>query len=519
MVDINNIFSIDNQLSKQTTITEQDKIIFKELSTFLAPYDDFQKKAIISNSPIIKCIAGAGTGKTTILTKRVEFLVKYKGVNSEKILAITFTRKARQEMQNRLLKNGIIANVETFNSFSEKFLQKYSHKIYGKQTKVLDYTHKQILFSLALQSLNITRETLIEEYFKDYQKSNKSKEELTFQLIDDCFFILDYFKSKNKRLEDFSVQTTSNNQTAKTLLMVCKQLENSLKLQGLRTYNDQLLDVIAFFTKNFLFIPKFEHILVDEYQDVNNQQIELLELLAPKNLFIVGDPRQSIYGWRGSNINYLLDFEKKYPQYETIILNKNYRSNKKIVDIINSLIKPFNLPDLKSIFPEEDSCFLYEFFSERDEFNFIIKKIKEYKDIFILARTNKQLQELSVLLKNKNIPYTIKKEDDISHYSGITLSTIHAIKGLESETVFIIGCNEQNFPCKYSENPVIDILKINDYDKEQEEKRLFYVAISRAKKNLFLTYSGKRHTNFINEEMIKILNMRSNTNNHQNQNI
>lgn len=493
---------------KQTTITEQDKKIFEELSTFLSSFDDYQKKAIISDAPIILCIAGAGSGKTAVLTKKIEFLIKFKGVKPEKILAITFTRKAKQEMRSRLFKSGIFTNIETFNSFSEKFLQKYTHKIYGRSVRVLDHVNRRILFGLALQSLNIKREELIENYFGDSQKLNKSREELTYQLIDDCFFIIDYFKSKNKTLEDFSIQTASEyKQTAKILFMLCKNLQNYLKIQGFRTYNDQLLDVIDFFKKIPSFIPQFDHILVDEYQDVNRQQVGLLELLNPKNLFVVGDPRQSIYGWRGSDINQIVDFEKKYPECETIILDKNYRSNKNIVDIINYAIKIFNFPDLDSIFAEEGEHFLYGFPSEKDEFQFIIKKIKEYKDSFILSRTNRQLQELSFLLKNKNIPHLIKKEEDIPNHSGILLSTIHAIKGLEAETVFVIGCNEQNFPCRYSEHPIIDYVKIDEYDREKEELRLFYVALSRAKKNLFLTYSGKKPTYFINEEMKSLLNI------------
>ena len=144
MGELNNILHKDNQLFKQTTITEEDRKIFKELETFLSAFNDYQKKAIISNTQKICCIAGAGSGKTTVLTKRIEFLAKYRGIPPEKILAITFTRKAKQEMQNRLLKSGISVSIETFNSFCEKILLKFPYLIYGKPVKLMNYSNKSV---------------------------------------------------------------------------------------------------------------------------------------------------------------------------------------------------------------------------------------------------------------------------------------------------------------------------------------------------------------------------------------
>lgn len=503
----------DKQLFKQVEISEQDKIIFKELSTFLSAFNDFQKKTIISSNSKICCIAGAGTGKTTVLTKRIEFLINYKERDPKKILAITFTRKARQEMLTRLSRSNIQTNIETFNSFCEKILQKYQPKIYGKSVKVIDYANKQLAFALTLQALNIKRGELIELYFTDHSKKNKSLEELTSLLINDCFFIIDYSKSLNQDILQFSSQIPEAlAQKVNLILKISNYLQNYLKVHGFRTYNDQLGDVINFFKKNQECIPEFEHLLVDEYQDINKAQIELLNLLHPQNIFVVGDPRQSIFGWRGSESNEILSFEKKYPGCETILLHKNYRSNKKIVDFMNMSIKELNLPDLESIFPPKETLFLYNFPSEIDEMKFIREKIKNSKEtIFVLARTNKHLFELSTLLRQENIPHTIKKEDDFSEVRGITLSTIHAIKGLEAEVVFVMGCNEQNFPCKYSEHPLSDVFKIEEYDKEKEEKRLFYVALSRAKHSLYLTYSGKQSTYFISNNMKLLLNIVQNS--------
>ena len=187
----------------KTIITEEDEIKFKELNILLEKFNDYQKKAIISENEKILCIAGAGSGKTTVLTKRIEFLVKYKGINPNKILAITFTRKAREEMQYRLVDLGINTNVETFNSFSEKILLKHENQIYGRKMNVISYGNKVMAIMSALSDLGLTMNQVIEIYFSDSQRRNKTSEQLSNTLMNDCFFILEYFKSRNDEFYDF----------------------------------------------------------------------------------------------------------------------------------------------------------------------------------------------------------------------------------------------------------------------------------------------------------------------------
>ena len=117
---------------------------------------------------------------------------------------------------------------------------------------------------------------------------------------------------------------------------------------GLRDFADQLIDALKLFNDNPDLIPNFDHVLIDEYQDVNGTQTKLIDILNPKNIFAVGDPRQSIYGWRGSDIRHILNFEDKYELCETISLVKNYRSSKSIVKLINSCIETMDLPGLES---------------------------------------------------------------------------------------------------------------------------------------------------------------------------
>ncbi|MBR9706791.1 ATP-dependent helicase, partial [Candidatus Pacearchaeota archaeon] len=456
----------------------------------------------------------AGSGKTSVLTKRIEFLIKYKGVDPKKILAITFTRKARQEMDTRLKCMGISTNVETFNSFSEKILRKYASLIYNRDIKVINYGNKIMSLMAALNNQGLTIDDAINKYFTPNQKRNKTPEQLSRLFMNDCFFILEYFKSKNLDLYDFSIDSDPEHAaTAKMMHKLSLYLKKYMEVSGLRDFTDQIIDTIKFFKENKDFIPEYDYILIDEYQDVNAMQIELLDLINSKNIFAVGDPRQSIFGWRGSSINYILNFQKKYPESIVITLTKNYRSNNHVVDFMNKSIKNMGLPDIKHNFFGEKQIFLENLSTELAEFEYIINRILwsnvGREEIFVLSRTNRQLMDLSKIMKQKGIPHIIKTDEFNGSANAsvgqVTLATIHSIKGLEAKTVFVMGCNEQNFPCKASDHPVIEIIKVEDYDKEEEERRLFYVAISRAKQTLYLTYTGKNPTYFINKEMLDML--------------
>jgi len=498
----------------ETIITEKDRELFHGLESILKDYNDEQKKAIISDQEKILCIAGAGSGKTTVLTKRIEFLVRYKAVDVSKILAITFTRKAKEEMISRLKELNIDVKVETFNSFCEKILRKYSYEIYQRPTRMLSYMEKSLAVIGALNSINKDLKSAVDNYFSEIQKKNKNFDELSNVFINDCFFIVDYFKTKNQEVKDFSGDANLEDRSnAEMMYKIAIYLKDYMEIQGLRNFTDQVIDVLKFFRENKNRIPEFEHVLVDEYQDVNSSQIEFLDLLDSRNLFCVGDPRQSIFGWRGSDISYILNFKNKYPNAEIITLKKNYRSNQEIVDFMNHAIRDLGLPDINSHNNENGKIKLMEFISEKEEFDFVIGNILnsniEREEIFVLARTNRQLRDLSKVMHEHKIKHVVKtdelKRPVFARRGDVTLATIHSIKGLEAKRVFVIGCNQLNFPSKANEHPVLGMVKVEEYDKEEEEKRLFYVAISRAKEDLYLCYSGKKHTYFINNDMLDII--------------
>ena len=499
----------------ESKVTKEDLVRFQKFKDFLEGFNEGQKKAIISEAKKILCVAGAGSGKTTVLTKRIEFLVRERGIFPEKILAITFTRKARQEMQRRLKQLGIEGvNIHTFNSFCENILRKHEAKIYGRKIRVQSYADRVLAVNMALGNLGLDMKEAVDAYFTQKQRDNKNENQLANLFMNDCFSIIDYFKVTGEKEYDFSEDADSENKhNAKRIYQITKQLKSHMELHGLRDYTDQIVDGIKFLKENPLEIPKFDYVLVDEYQDVNAMQVELINLLNPESLFAVGDPRQAIFGWRGSDIKFIINFEKDYGETEVIHLTENYRSSRKIVDFINHSIKDMGLPDLKSGNEVPDTkVALLEFPSENEEREFVIRKIIEAglpgEEIFVLARTNRQLQELSQIMKQRGILHIVRT-DEIRNPAEtkeghITLATVHAIKGLEAKLVFLIGANEQNFPCKASDHPVLELIKTTSYDREEEERRLFYVAISRAKEKLYLTYSGTKPTYFIVDEMLKI---------------
>jgi superfamily I DNA/RNA helicase len=508
----------------KTLISEQDKNLFKEFNFFLEKYNDEQKKAITSSTEKIICIAGAGSGKTSVLTKRIEFLIKFRTIPSSKILAITFTRKAKEEMIKRLDKENIInVRIETFNSFCEKILNLHEKKIYDRTVRVMSYKDKIISVRKALHELGIGTEKAIRTYFSDAQIRAKTQDQLLLAFVNDIFMVLDYLKSKKRILEELLNPDVADRESAELLYKICNHVDAQMKEQGFRDYADQLMDTIKFFKENNNFIPRFEHILVDEYQDVNSIQIELLDLLNPKNLFCVGDPRQSIFGWRGSDIKYILNFTERYKDAEIITLTKNYRSTKYIVEVMNKEIKKLALPDIEAVNEGEKDVRLLNFDAESTEYEFVVQRILHSElpreEIFILARTNRQLKDISEILKQYEIKHILKNDEinrSVEAKKGeVTVATVHAIKGLEAKMVFVVGCNSLNFPCKASDHPATEIIKVEEYDKEEEERRLFYVAVSRAMDSLYLTYTGKSPTYFITEEVKKAISFKGEKETHR----
>jgi superfamily I DNA/RNA helicase len=532
-------FDNGNSLSDDFELNDDDNKILNGMSFFFDRFNDRQKKSIISNDKYVLCIAGAGSGKTTVLINKIVYNVKFKGMAQDKILAITFTKKARDEMKERL-ESLIPTNrirVETFNSYAERFLRKYEKEYFGYSKRMISNKERFALFKEAIGGLDYRFSDLIELYFSKRQRSEKTKEQLMIKFMFDMFSIINHFKLEGKGFPDKEefLKIGKRQTIYKLVWDVCNYLLKKMEDLGFRDFSDQLADTLKIMEmyqkiKSFEFmdhdgekcfwdeknnkfysiIDEYDLVLVDEYQDVNDVQFEFLKNLKTR-LFCVGDPRQSIYGWRGARISHIMDFKLDYPECKVFYLLKNYRSSKNIVDVSNKSIEFMKLPDLESFRDNEKKPILISHDSRDAEIRFLLSTIKHVKEnIFILSRTNADIKELSEVLKREQIKHSIKLDEEksiIDNTTSILLSTVHGIKGMEADNVYVMNASSSSFPCKGSSSDVISSVASYDYESYEEEKRLFYVALTRAKKNLVVSYYGKSHTSFITDKMLHDFNI------------
>ena len=273
-------------------------------------------------------LAGAGSGKTRVLTYRIAYMLDEKDINPYNILAITFTNKAAGEMKERVKKLiGERADsmwISTFHSTCVRILRREIDKIgYKKDFTIYDSSDQKVLVKQCMKELNINDKDINEQEI--IAKISRAKDQLMSP-------------EQYKRLHEKDFRL---NKVADVYVMYQKRLKENNALD----FDDLISKAVEVFTKNpdvlEFYQNKFKYIMVDEYQDTNKVQYELVKLLAGKykNICVVGDDDQCIYQWRGADIRNILDFEKDYPQAKTVKLEQNYRSKGNILDAANNVIK------------------------------------------------------------------------------------------------------------------------------------------------------------------------------------
>jgi superfamily I DNA/RNA helicase len=527
----NNTCILQKELNDKIIISENETKEISENPEFFINLDNEQKKAILCQSKRTLIIAGAGSGKTRVIIKKIEYLIKNKKINPKEILAITFTRHAANELRNRIGDSCKLSTITTFNAFCEASLLKYEHLFYHMPYRVISSNEQKKLVNDCFNELKISVFDFIKSYYDIKFIPEEKKEYYIQKMFDDLFSVIDYIK--NEGLDTDSILnakkdeiTYEDKKIIETIHDLVFTYNKKMRYMGLRDFGDQLLDFYKMITKNHNIrkeMQKYRYIFVDEYQDVNTIQVKIINelLLKESFLFVVGDPRQSIYGFRGSNLEYILNFKEMYSDSKTIALKNNYRSIKTIVNISNEVVKHMNIPMQIANSSTDKSTYLIECEDDLKEAEFVSSCIKRHiknktkERIFVLARTNSQLEPIAEKLKSQNIGYAKKASDEKlqkNEKENIILSTIHSIKGLEADTVFILGLVSGVFPSKTHDEKILCLIK-SRYGKffEEEEKRLFYVGITRAKLNLFLTYYKKKDnkkkniSRFISEELKKQL--------------
>lgn len=598
-----------------------------------------QYNAVVCTEGPVLVSAGAGSGKTRLLTYRIAYLITECNVPAHKILAITFTNKAANEMKERIEKiapDGELVTVSTFHSFCARMLRTYASFIpnYKENFTIYSDNDTSKLMKDIFKEMNISDENIKDEF-----KHNISVIKNDNMSIEEYVKI---FKYDSTIIEFERFYRTYQNELIKNNAMDFDDL--LINFYNLISTNQEVLDSIQ---------NKYTYFSVDEFQDTNKIQYDIVKLLASKtrNVLIVGDEDQSIYGWRGANIDNIFNFTKDFPDAKIFKLEQNYRSTKKILDRANLIIKNNRNRLEKKLYTENEEgtdVFYYQAMSESDEADFVIRSIIRmhesgvpYHEMAILMRLNALSRTFEEKLLNYSIPHImyngfkfferaeiksvlayltaiVNPSDDISfariinfpkrgigetsieklleisaknkmplkevvmNYEneilptalkdklkdlkalfldlqenidklgmyefftymlektnvlksfdldneqdyerylnigslvnsvreyeeanqdatiidylqsvtlssamdnddgkGVVIATVHGAKGLEFDTVYIVGCEEKIFPISRDDN-----------DDIEEERRLMYVAITRAKKNLVITSSSSRY--------------------------
>ena len=364
-----------------------------------------QKKAGAKvNGPLL-ILAGAGSGKTRTITYRIAYMIQELGISPYSILAVTFTNKAAKEMRERVEnligEDGKRAMISTFHSFGLRLLRVYS-KIIGYDSNFTIYDTddqkkvvKGIMKQLVIKNKDLTEGKIVSRISKLKEDGISPEEyEKDHRFEPDANIIYEVYKRYNQTLKENNGMDFSD-----ILTNTYKLLENREVLEKLQ--------------------EKFKYIMVDEYQDTNNIQYKIINKIAAKyrNICVVGDENQSIYGFRGADIRNILDFEKDYPDAVVIKLEENYRSTKIILDAANEVIKNNKTSKDKKLWTKKvsgDKIILKPCSDGRDEVNFVIEEIVEmrkdgrrYNDFTILYRTNAQSRLFEEGFLRYNIPYKV----------------------------------------------------------------------------------------------------------------
>ena len=365
-----------------------------------------QKEAVESIEKPSLIFAGAGTGKTRVLTHKIAFLINQKGYNPSEILAVTFTNKAAQEMQNRvklIIGNNIKSpNIGTFHSICARFLREEINLLgFNSNFAIYDTSDQDMLIKSIINSQKIPTNGVTVPTFRSQ---------------------ISYFKSK--LINPISFLEKSNNPFDISLSKIFPHYMKELKENNAVDFSDLLLFPLQIFEKFpktlNKYQNKFKYILVDEYQDTNEPQFHFVKYLSEKhkNITVVGDDDQSIYGWRGADISNILNFEKTFPNCDVFKLEQNYRSSGNILAVATNVVANNLVRSKKTLWTEKedgDKIGLMETFDELEEIDGVIELIQKeihqnkrsFSDFVILYRTNAQSRAIEDGLRRKAISYEI----------------------------------------------------------------------------------------------------------------
>ena len=367
--------------------------------------NDRQKEAVLYGDGPLLILAGAGSGKTSVLTKRVAYLIKERNVSPKNIVAITFTNKAAKEMKERIIKEvgkeGYDIQISTFHSFGLRIIKENYEKLgYEKNFTIIDSDDSLTVVKKILKEMGIDSTRFNPKFIKNQ--------------ISSC---------KNEMVTPEKYKNLVNDELSDITYKVYKKYQDTLLRNNSLDFDDLLIKPIELFNKYKEVLENyqelFKYVFIDEYQDTNEAQYILSKMISAKykNICVVGDDAQSIYSWRGANFKNILNFEKDYKNAKVILLEQNYRSTKTILNAANSVIKNnINKKD-KNLWTDNETGEKIKYVrtnDEKDEASYVTREIRNLvnngvslDDIAVLYRTNAQSRTIEEGFLNSNIPYRI----------------------------------------------------------------------------------------------------------------
>ena len=383
------------------------------MSELLAGLNKAQREAVTTTEGFVRVVAGAGSGKTRALTHRFAFLVNELGILPENILCVTFTNKSATEMRQRI--HGLTGDndtgyINTFHGFCVSVLQEDSHALqYPRSFLVLDNTDINDMLKLIYEERGLT--------LRDMTFS-KAREMIELQKV---FKRPDYYLDLIAMPLDMLWQKYLDAQSTEDILFY-GYLYQQKKCFGL-DYNDLIKFTLFLFQEHEAIRNKWQqrlaYIMIDEFQDIDQLQYQLMEELCGyhKNLFVVGDPDQTIYSWRGASGKYLLDFDKRFPETRTILMMDNYRSTPEILSVANSLIEKNSFrikKELRAVLPSGPPVFCQFTGNREEEAQWIAHEIGKlhdagtpYRDVAVLYRAHYVTRTVEEVFLQEQLPYAI----------------------------------------------------------------------------------------------------------------
>jgi len=372
----------------------------------LRPLNPPQREAVTTTTGPVLVLAGAGSGKTRVIAHRIAYLLGVEGVNPRRVLAVTFTNKAAEEMRRRVEDLVLPAGIRppliaTFHSVCVRMLRERAAQA-GLPGSFVIYDEDD-------------RVALVKEAMRELDVDERA--------LTPASVVHRISHAKNQMLSPDEVETLARTPREERIASLYRLYEERLRAAGGVDFDDLLLRVVRLLDT----VPealawyrsRWTHVLVDEYQDTNRAQYRIVQLLTEehRNLCVVGDPDQSVYRWRGADLRNILDFEKDYPDCRVIALEQNYRSTKRILDIASTIIANNTARKDKRLWTdngEGERAQVYRAWDENEEAAFVAQSVRalhrdgaDYRDVAVFYRTNAQSRVLEDALRRASVPYVI----------------------------------------------------------------------------------------------------------------